>query len=84
MSECQFCEAIAFQKAMHRTYNRESDDGAKIYHEYTVALVDRSWTKAKGKRRASRLTDYRYKGIGYELNYCPSCGTKISRRKEKK
>lgn len=69
---CTFCEIYNFQKDMRRQSNKESD--VKIYNEYTVAMVIRSWTKEKGKRRASRTTDYRHLGIGYKLNFCPECG----------
>lgn len=29
------------------------------------------------KRHAGRTTDYRNRGIGYKLNYCPECGRKL-------
>lgn len=76
-SECEFCESYKLWNEIHSS----DDEHPKIYHEYTVALVCRSWTKAKGKRRADRTTDYGHKGLGYELNFCPECG-KALRRKE--
>lgn len=77
MSGCKFCDALSFYKAFH-----SRADTIKEFHEYNVALVIRSWTKEKGKKRASRLADYRYQGIGYKLNYCPECGKTIRKRRE--
>ncbi len=80
MSECKFCKALKTHKFSARWCNKHIE-GDYVYHEYTVALVNRSWTKAKGKRRASRSTDYRYQGMGFKLNYCPECGRELKRRR---
>ena len=64
---CKFCEALAENKALSWSW---------LKREWTVALVCRSWAPGN-KRHASRTTDYRYRGIGYKLNYCPECGRKL-------
>lgn len=67
--ECHFCAAYnAWKNA------QKSDNG--LLHEIVVALVIRSWTKGH-KNQSSRITDYRYRGCGYKLNYCPECGRRI-------
>lgn len=83
MADCEFCRYLSVYKSADVQLDKmNKETGApRIYHEYTVALVDRSWTKARGKRHACRSTDYRNQGIGYKLNYCPECG-KALRRKE--
>lgn len=68
---CAFCERMALAKFIED----------KIYcgyrHEYTVALVDRHWTRERGKRNAVRGVDFRWRGLGFKLNYCPECGRKL-------
>ena len=76
---CEFCESLEAWKRARRFSNRH--DGYKIKEEYNVALVIRSWTPQKGKRRAGRLVDYRNQGIGFRLNFCPECGREIRRKK---
>lgn len=76
---CEFCRSLE----IHKFSDRVSDDynklhhTAKLYHEYTVALVAKCWTRESGKRHAGRTTDYRNQGIGFKLNYCPECGRKL-------
>lgn len=75
---CEFCEAYDTQnkiyafKDKHPEYCEE-----KLFYEITVAMVIRTWTKSKGKAHAGRTTDYRFRGLGYKLNYCPECGRKL-------
>lgn len=76
---CKFCEAYELARRIDR-----SDLGVNYRHEYTVALVTRSWKKDRGKKTASRLTNYRNKGLGYKLNYCPECGRELRRRRNGK
>ena len=79
---CFFCESLEDQKKADRIYTQAAAAKGKDYrHEYTVALVIRSWYADKGKRRAGRTTDYRNQGIGYRLNYCPECGRYLRRRR---
>ena len=78
MSDCKFCEALQTWKNIN-DFNDEKDKQKgeeRHYHEYTVAIIERSWRKGN-KRRACRITDYRNQGIGYKLNYCPECGVKL-------
>ena len=76
MSECKFCKNLEFYKNLDR--NQESDPELGRYKtEYRAALVIRSWYEKRSKRGAGRTTDYRYRGIGYRLNYCPECGRKL-------
>ena len=49
----------------------------KLKEEYTVALVSHTWSVSRGKRSASRTVDFRNKGLGYKLNYCPECGKEL-------
>lgn len=83
MAECEFCDALWLYKFSDRELNKlhVADGEPRMFHEYTVAIVRRSWTKARGKRHAGRSTDYRHLGLGFKLNYCPECG-KALRRKE--
>ena len=80
---CKFCEAIKNHKRCDYVSDRwKSEDPevqklGKYKHEYTVAIVKRSWYQKRGKRSAGRITDYRYRGLGYKLNYCPECGRKL-------
>lgn len=75
---CAFCEAYDTQnkiydfKDKHPEYYEE-----KLFYEITVAMVIRTWTKSRGKAHAGRTTDYRFRGLGYKLNYCPECGRKL-------
>lgn len=81
MTECQFCSSLQMYKQSARFWKKY--DGDNLLHEYTVALVVRSWTKEKGKQRAGRTTDYRRQGIGFKLNYCPECGKLLRRKRER-
>ena len=76
---CAFCEALQRNKNIRAFYNdlRKEEGEEKIYEDYTVALVVRSYAKGK-KRTAGRTTDYRNQGIGYQLNFCPECGRKLT------
>lgn len=84
MSACHFCEAY---EAHFRVFKFKRDHSewyeAKLEHEITVAMVIRSWLPGK-KRNCGRITDYRYRGCGYALNYCPECGKSLKRSRERK
>ena len=79
MSGCKFCEAFGKWKQIEE-FDKEHPEfrmtKERIYREYNVALVIRSWAKGK-KATAGRTTDYRHMGIGFKLNYCPECGKKV-------
>lgn len=75
---CDFCEALNTQIKIQRFRNDHPEYyEEKMYTEITVAMVIRSWTKSRGKAHAGRTTDYRFRGMGYKLNYCPECGRKL-------
>ena len=83
---CRFCEAM---KSNHQAYeiscgwstDAELKEYGKYMIEYTVAIVKRTWYKKMGKAKAGRTTQYRYRGIGFDLNYCPECGRKVKGNK---
>lgn len=76
MNKCKFCENLESYKRLNG--NREPDPELGRYKsEYGAALVIRNWYEKQGKKSAGRSTDYRYRGIGYKLNYCPECGRKL-------
>lgn len=74
-NECEFCKAYTTDKRYDRIAKHYN--GVKLKKEYTVALVSRSWINSK--RNFSRIVDFRNKGIGYKLNYCPECGKRLKR-----
>jgi hypothetical protein len=55
-----------------------TDDELKKYGkyitEYSVAIVKRSYYQKKGKLKSARGVEFRYRGLGFALNYCPECG----------
>ena len=84
MSDCKFCEAMQCHKQcdeISRSWATEAElkEYGRWMTEYSVAIVKRSWYKKKGRKRAGRSVDYRNKGLGYKLNYCPECGRKLKR-----
>ena len=75
---CEFCEAYDTQNKIYSFKNNHPEYyEEKMFYEITVAMVIRTWTKSKGKAHAGRTTDYRFRGLGYKLNYCPECGRKL-------
>lgn len=75
MSECKFCEAMETHRKVD-TFMKEKKSNMK--HRYSVAIVTRTFMKGqKGVRSTS--TDYRYRGCGYDLNFCPECGRKLAK-----
>ena len=79
MSVCKFCEAMKTNRQVEEisrswTTDKEIKQYGKYMVEYTVAIVKRSWYQKIGKRRSGRSVEFRYRGIGFELNYCPECG----------
>lgn len=79
---CDFCDDLNLRKKCAREDNRGQSEEYRLKYAYNVALVQHIWTKRKGKRNASRSTDYRNQGIGYQLNYCPECGRSLRRGNE--
>ena len=73
---CKFCESLEFFGETDKAWGTTD-----FKCEYTVAIVTHFYRKGD-KAHASRITDYRNKGLGYKLNYCPECGRRL--RGEKK
>lgn len=78
-ANCKFCEEYQrnhwCDEILDESYR--NDGSPRRYREYTVALVRRIWTKEQGKRCAGTGTSYKWRGIGYDLNFCPECGKRL-------
>lgn len=79
---CKFCTAMANNRDVERFVRGRATEYelsmyGKYMMEYSVAIVKRSWYQKKGKKAASRTTEYRYRGSGFALNYCPECGRRM-------
>lgn len=77
MGDCKFCEALQLWKNIHSMNEPASEDLGKHKYEYTAALVIHHWYEKRGKRSASRTVDYRNRGLGFKLKFCPECGKKV-------
>ena len=82
MSKCRFCSAMEQHREVEAitkswTTEKEKSQFGEYMTEYSVAIVKHSWYKKNGKRSGGRTTDYRYRGLGYALNYCPECGKRM-------
>lgn len=79
---CEFCETIEAKKKVHKIAQSWSTDDelrkfGKYMQELTVAIVDHTWYKKRGKKSATRIVSYRNQGLGFKLNYCPECGKEL-------
>ena len=78
---CKFCEAMKEKRQIEKIVKGwradDLEDLGEYMFEYTVAIVTRNWYRKRGRRSASRTTDYRHLGLGYALNFCPECGRKL-------
>ena len=79
MSVCKFCEAMKVNRQIEEinrawATNEDLKRYGKYMVEYTVAIVKRSYHQKTGKKKSGRMLEFRYRGLGYELNYCPECG----------
>ena len=82
MSKCRFCTAMEQHREVEAiakswTTEKEKSQLGEYMTEYSAAIVKHSWYKKNGKRSGGITTDYRYRGLGYALNYCPECGKKM-------
>lgn len=81
MKHCKFCEAMKGYKQAEeitRQWNADAEKQlGKYMMVYSVAIVKHSWYRKLGKSHTGRSTDYRYRGLGYTLNYCPECGKSL-------
>ena len=72
---CKFCEAMESNRRVDTILMQHGSD---MSHRYSVAIVRRIFKKgSKGARGYS--TDYRYRGCGYSLNFCPECGRQLTK-----
>lgn len=80
-SKCAFCRALSEHKEIHKMLakraKQERPELGAYRAEYAVALIESTWYEKYGKRSAGRMTDYRHRGLGYKLRYCPECGRKL-------
>jgi len=79
MSICKFCESMKENRQVEEirrscATNEEIKRYGKYMVEYTVAIVKRSYCQKLGKKKSGRTLEFRHRGLGYELNYCPECG----------
>lgn len=87
MSLCKFCEAMKVNRHCEEickswTTEPERQQYGNYMTEYSVAIVKRSWYKKVGKKGAERTVEFRYRGLGFELNYCPECGADMRGEKD--
>lgn len=78
---CRFCESYDLHKRVGEFKQDRGLYDEEWNQELTAALVIHDWTKRQGKKNAARTTDYRYRGLGFKLNYCPECGKKLKEEK---
>lgn len=81
--KCIFCDAYRSYVSVNEFKQRHPDyyDDEPLSYEIKVAMVIRHWRPGY-KRQASRITDYRYQGCGYSLNFCPECGREMKDKKK--
>ena len=75
---CKFCEAMEFNRNLDTILKKNDPE---IEHRYSVAIVKRTFVKGRKGARGSS-TDYRYRGCGYDLNFCPECGRDLNKKEK--
>lgn len=73
---CKFCEAMESYRRADTILKKHDPD---IENRYSVAIVKRIFRKGH-KGCQGYGTDYRYRGCGYDLNFCPECGRKLTKK----
>ena len=73
---CKFCEALDRYKRVEATIR---DYEPEVSFRLSAAIVRRKFIKGRRGCQSS-FTDYRNKGCGYELNYCPECGRDLRKK----
>lgn len=78
---CSFCSSYTSHKNV-RDFKRNHPEwyGAVMEYEIRVAMVIRSWVKGN-KKGAGRTVDFKCRGVGYSLNFCPECGRRLHGKK---
>ena len=72
---CKFCEAMEANRKVDAITKKHEPE---MERRYSVAIVTRIFKKGSFGPRGSS-TDYRHRGCGYELNFCPECGKKLAK-----
>ena len=73
---CKVCDALARYKRSAEIWKEYDPDAS---YRFSVALVRRKFIK--GRRGCQdTVTDYRYQGCGYALNFCPECGRDLRKK----
>ena len=72
---CKFCEAMETYRKADTILKKHEPD---MDHRYSVAIVRRIFFKGRKGCHGSS-TDYRSRGCGYEMNFCPECGRKLAK-----
>lgn len=73
---CKFCEAadrFMRAEAVIRDYEPE------VSFRLSVAIIRRKFIKGRRGCQSS-VTDTRYQGCGYALNFCPECGRDLRKK----
>ena len=78
---CKFCEAYEWKKKYEKATRAQYPNYVR---RYSVALIDRIFIKGRKGGSCSTGVDYRYRGCGYQLNFCPECGKPLKRIRKKK
>ena len=76
---CEFCERIERSNKLFQFWESRLEESAKRKQVISVAFVERSWKRDEPYKNFDRTTDYHYRGFGFRLNYCPTCGRKIKK-----
>lgn len=72
---CKFCETMQRHERTDAILKQHDPD---MEHRYSVAIITRIFLKGQKGCRGTAV-DYRYRGCGYELNFCPECGRKLTK-----
>lgn len=72
---CKFCKAMERKRGSDTVLKITDPD---IERRYSVAIITRIFIKGQKGSRGT-VVDYRYRGCGYELNFCPECGRKLTK-----
>ena len=73
--KCKFCIAMEASRKADTILKKHDPDWS---HRYSVAIVRRLFIKGR-KGSCATSTDYRYRGCGYPLNFCPECGRELAK-----
>lgn len=67
MKKCKTCEFIGYMKTLKNEIGE-----TKLF----ARISEYIWLKGQRKIKGKQISDYTSRA--YDLNYCPTCGTKIS------